>query len=79
MTNLTVVEEYAIWLAHTGVSESAGSDLNEGGDPVSERGGEVSDADWRAAMDLAHDIADWIRDNPETLLAQVRNNEGGES
>lgn len=69
---MTVVEEYAIWLAHTGVDESAQDDLNEGCDPVSERGGEVSEEDWRAAMKLAHDIAGWIRASPETVLAQVR-------
>lgn len=69
---LTVAEEYAIWLAETGVTDSAQDDLNEGCDPISERGGEVSDEDWRAGMALAHRIADWIRDNPECLLAQVR-------
>jgi hypothetical protein len=69
---LTVAEEYAIWLAHTGVTESAQDDLNEGCDPISERGGEVSDEDWRAGMALAHKIADWVRKNPEAVLAQVR-------
>lgn len=69
---LTVAEEYAIWLAETGVTKSAQRDLNEGFDPISERGGEVSDADWRAGMALAHKIADWIRNNPKAVLAQVR-------
>lgn len=69
---LTVAEEYAIWLVETGVTDSAQDDLNEGCDPISERGGEVSDADWRAGMALARRIADWIRSNPKAVLAQVR-------
>lgn len=70
--DLSVVEEYAIWLAETGVDESANQDLNEGADPVSERGEEVSDEDWRAAMALAHRIAEWIRTNPGTVLQLTR-------
>lgn len=69
---LTVVEEYAIWLAHTGVDDAATDDMNEGGDPITSRGGEVSDTDWQAASDLAHEIAEWIRGNPGTLLRLVR-------
>ncbi len=45
--------------------------MNEGADPVSERGEEVSEEDWRAAMALAHRIADWIRTNPGTVLTLV--------
>lgn len=69
---MTVAEEYAIWLAETGITDSAEDDLNEGGDPISERGGEVSDEDWRAGAALAHQIAEWVRDNPATVLALVR-------
>ena len=69
---MTKVEEYAIWLVEDGIDESAHNDLNEGCDPISERGEEVSEDDWRAAMKLAHDVAQWVRDNPETLLALVR-------
>lgn len=72
MINPSVVDEYAIWLAHIGVGDAAQEDLNEGGDPISERGEEVSDEDWRAAMDLARDISSWIRANPEQLLELVR-------
>lgn len=71
-TGLTVVEEYAVWLAESGIDHAATDDLNEGCDPVSERGGTVSDTDWRAAMDLAHEIAEWVRTNPQLLLAAVR-------
>lgn len=72
MSNLSIVEEYAVWLAETGVDESAGNDMNEGADPVSERGEEVSDEDWGAAMALAHQIAEWIRTNPGTVLQLTR-------
>lgn len=72
MSNPSVVDEYAIWLAHTGVTESVSSDMNEGCDPISKRGGEVSDEDWLAAMALAGRVAAWIQDNPEQLLALVR-------
>lgn len=72
MADLTTVEEYAIWLAETGVADSAQDDMNEGGDPITERGDEVSEEDWIAATDLAQDIAVWIRDNPETMLRLVR-------
>jgi hypothetical protein len=66
------IDEYAVWLATTGIDESASSDLNEGCDPVSERGEEVSDEEWGAAMALAHQIAAWLRDNPGTVLELVR-------
>ncbi len=72
MSDLSTVEEYAIWLAETGIDESASSDMNEGCDPVSERGEEVSDEDWGAAMALAHRIAEWIRTNPGTVLRLTR-------
>jgi hypothetical protein len=69
---LPTVEAYAIWLAATGIDESANNDLNEGGDPITERGGKISEQDWYEGVDLARDIAQWVRDNPHDLLALVR-------
>jgi hypothetical protein len=72
MSEMSIVEEYAVWLAETGVDESASNDMNEGADPITERGEEVSDEDWGAAMALAHKIAEWIRTNPGTVLELTR-------
>lgn len=70
---MNAVEEYAIWLAHTGVNESARNDPNEQVIPITnERGEPMTVEDWRAAMTLAHQIAAWIRGNPGTLLGLVR-------
>lgn len=65
------IEEYAVWLAETGIDDSAHEDLNEGGDPLSADGEELDDDEWREAKDLAREMAGAVRDNPEAFLAWV--------
>lgn len=66
---LGTVETYAIWLVETGIDESVSADLNEGGDPISKAGGDVSDDEWRDARSLARRFAAWVRANPSTVIA----------
>ena len=57
------IEEYAIGLVADGAVFLANSDLNEDG--------ELDAEDRQAASDLARDIAQAIRDDPDRLLALV--------
>lgn len=66
------IEEFAVWLVATGAEDSATDDLNEGGDPLSERGDHLDGNDHQQACDLAQDIAGAITSNPEAFIAWYR-------
>jgi hypothetical protein len=64
-------EEYAMWLVVEGIKESAHEDLNEGGDPLSEREEPLEEGEWRQACELASAMSDVIDDNSVSFLAWV--------
>lgn len=65
-------EEFAVWLVASGAEDSATDDLNEGADPLSERGEGLDDEEHGQACDLAGRIARTIAVNPEQFLAWYR-------
>lgn len=60
---MKTVEEYALWLVTTGITDSAEDDVNESD--------EIAEDDHRPACDLALDMAKAIEDNPAAFIAWV--------
>lgn len=56
---MKTIEEYALWLVTTGITDSAEDDMNESD--------EIGEDDHRPACDLALDMAKAIEDNPQSF------------
>jgi hypothetical protein len=73
---MTKIEDYALNLVANGAESHTEDDIDEDGEfGVDDINGEPtaeSEADHKAAVDLAMAIIRAIRDNPQTLLGMVR-------